>query len=165
MTEETHLPDRRKHGYKELEEQLASDVEEMRDTQRRFFIGGIIVLAIIGLTTALSIFGFGILLKEQGDQQDQIEKQAENIQEQRKESIGNACKDQNYRHDATSAALSTAADEDIAKAKTQAQKKEIARRRDVTLGLIDALTPVQDCEQLVDEAVQAPPPDNQKEGP
>ena len=165
MSEGKDLPDRRKHGYRELEERLEEHVEDIRATQRRFFIGGIVVLAIIGLTTALSIFGFGVILREQGDQQDQIEKQAANIQDQRAQAIGDDCKDQNQRHDQAVNKLMLGAQADIDNAESQAEKKEIARRRDVTIGLIDALSPVQDCEQLVAESVQAPPPDDDKEGP
>lgn len=56
------------------------------------------------------------------------------------------CLDQNKRHDDTVAALRAGSDVDIENAKTKAGKQEIARRRDVTLALIDALAPHQDCE-------------------
>ena len=59
-----------------------------------------------------------------------------------------ACKDQNMRHDATTKSLIDAAAIDADKQDTQAGKLEVQRRRDVTIGLIDAIAPTQDCSKI-----------------
>ena len=178
MSEE-HLPDRRKHGYRELEEKLEAHVEELREEHQkairqieaRFakrYRGMLIAFSIIGLTSALALAGFGILLDRQGEQQDQLKIQqtqlasvveantqlALDIQQQRKDSIRATCQAQNDRHDATTASLIKEAGEDIANAPTAEAKEEIRRRRDVTLGLIDLVQPVENCDERVSDAVK-----------
>lgn len=79
------LPDRRRHGYKELEEKLEEHAHEMEDRLRKFFTKALIAFAIVGVTSAGSLLGFGILLKV--------------IQNQRYDASYQNCRQQNIRHD------------------------------------------------------------------
>jgi uncharacterized protein HemX len=60
----------------------------------------------------------------------------------------NACLRTNARHDNAIHALKEGSDQDIANAPTEAAKKEIARRRDVTISLINAIAPHLDCNNI-----------------
>ena len=134
----------------------------------RFFRGAIIAFAFIGILTTVALVGFGVVLNEQQDTADKLEalvksnqaltlqnkRFAEDIQQQRRDSIRDACVAQNKRHDGSVAALVKGSDEDQANAPNEDARKEIRRRRDVTIALLDALAPVQDCEKLVKESVQ-----------
>lgn len=95
------------------------------------------IVILIGVTSTLGLVGYGFALAE--------------IQSQRLE----VCVDGNTRHDNTSAQLVKLAAEDEAQRKTEAAKAEVRRRRDVTLGLIDALAPHRDCDELVDTGFRA----------
>jgi hypothetical protein len=59
---------------------------------RGFFAKALLAFAVLGLTSALSLFGFGITLSEQHEN-------ARLIQHQRYEAIFENCVDQNERHD------------------------------------------------------------------
>lgn len=93
---EEFMPDRRKHGYREIEEKLekhyadleqslADHAESLEDRLSGFFTKALIVFAILGMTSAGSLFGFGIVLKV--------------IQNQRYEASFQNCQQQNLRHD------------------------------------------------------------------
>lgn len=164
-----NLPDRRQHTYDELAKRLDEHIEKhekaleeqakehdkaikqyaqhSEDRLSRFFSKALIAFAVIGLISAGSLFGFGVVLQNQSEASD-------DIQTQREESIRTACEDTNKRHDDTSAQLVMLADADEAKRKTEAGKAEVRRRRDVTLALIDAISPHQDCDKLVAESVK-----------
>jgi len=150
------LPDRRRHGYKELEERLDAHAAEIAHRFKKRYRGMLIAFSIIGLSSAVALVGFGIVLEQQGNQQDRIEQLAEenqtlalDIQSQRAKSVRLACEDQNDRNTQTSDALIAAAEEDAAQRETEAEKAEVRRRRDVTLALINALQPVKDCQEVV----------------
>ena len=150
------MPDRRRHGYAELEQKLDDHAAAIAERFRKRYRGMLIAFSIIGLTSAFALVGFGIVLREQGEQQDRIEELAESnrefandIQAQREKSVRSQCEDQNARNTATSDALIKAAKEDADKRVTAAAKKEVERRRDVTLALIDALQPVRNCDDVV----------------
>jgi hypothetical protein len=73
-----------------------------------------------------------------------------------------ACEAQNVRHDNTENALKAAAQADIDKAKQnlptsqgKVAVEEIENRRDVTLGLIDMLQPRQECDEVVEDGLDA----------
>jgi precorrin-2 methylase len=51
-------PDRRKHGYKELENKLDRHAEEIKSRLEKFIRRGLVAFAIIGIFTALALFGF-----------------------------------------------------------------------------------------------------------
>lgn len=154
------LPDRRRHGYSELEEKLDNHAQDLEDRLQRFITKALVGFAVIGLTSALSIFGFGLVLSEQAKTSDRLaelvienKKTADAIQRQRETSIREDCQHTNKRHDDTFAKLILLSKQDENSRKTQAGKIEVRRRRDVTLGLIEALAPKQDCEKLVRNAL------------
>lgn len=162
------LPDRRRHGYKELEKKLNDHVKAIEARFRKRYKGMLIAFSIIGIACAVALAGFGYLLNKQGDQQEDLQNQQEqlerlsaanrdlvfDIQEQRKDSIRRACEESNKRNEDTSTALTVAAGEDIQNAPNMAAQEEIRRRRDVTLALIDLIAPKRDCDKAVEDAVK-----------
>lgn len=134
-------------GYEALEKRIDEHAQEVEDRFHKWFVIGLVAFSIIALTSAAGLVGFGILLDRQKDF-------TEEIQDQRKASIIDICRDQNKRHDDTYSALIVAAKVDEDKQKTQAGKREVRRRRDVTLALIDVLAPHQECDLLAERAVQ-----------
>ena len=92
MTEQG-IPDRRKHGYAELENRLDDHAQNIEDRLRRFFIKALIAFAVLGTTSAISLFGFGLALENQA-------KTSKAIQEGRILTLVKICEDQNRRHDA-----------------------------------------------------------------
>lgn len=83
--------DRRKHGYVELEEKINEHQKEIERRLRRFFIKALIAFAVIGCASAISIFGFGLVLKRQANTTRQIQKE-------RFDSLVLNCKDTNARN-------------------------------------------------------------------
>lgn len=169
MTEEHRdLTSPGRRDYDNLVNDLEDHITGTDRRLRKFFIGALAVLAIIGFSTAASIAGFGIVLHEQQQTSDQQQKTAKqlaklvvqnkqftkDIQKQRRESIREACREQTRKHDKTVNALMKGSNLDQKNAPNAAARKEIRRRRDVTIGLIDALAPAENCEQKVKEAVQ-----------
>lgn len=107
----------RRGGYKVLKGEI-----------HHFFFRIWIVLILIGLVCTVALAGFGYLLREQ--QQD----------------FQSRCENQNVRHDNATNALIAGSNEDQLNAKTEEAREEIRRRRDVTIALIDALSPKTDCD-------------------
>lgn len=79
-----------------------------------------------------------------------ISNQNQTIQDQRRESILRACRDQNARHFNTIKTL----DKLIAQL-PESQRKQAEGSRNFTVLLIDALAPVQNCKKLVNESVHS----------
>lgn len=88
----TNPPDRRKHGYRELEKKLNDHTTEIEHRLERFFIKALAAFAVLGITSAGSLLGFGIVLQEQ-------KKVDARIQEQRFDAFKLNCEQQNTRHD------------------------------------------------------------------
>lgn len=107
----------RRGGYKVLKGEI-----------HHFFFRIWIVLILIGLVCTVALAGFGYLLYEQ--QQTALER----------------CQIMNTRHDNATNALIAGSNEDQLNAKTAEARVEIRRRRDVTLALIDAISPKTDCD-------------------
>lgn len=107
----------RRGGYKVLKGEI-----------HHFFLRIWIVLILIGLVCTIALAGFGFLLYQQ--KQDTIER----------------CESTNTRHDNAASALIAGSNEDQLNAKTEEARAEIRRRRDVTMFLIDAISPKTDCE-------------------
>jgi hypothetical protein len=164
-------PDRRKHGYAELEQQIEEHKEEVthdlnlfkeltkqelekfyaeiRQVLRRFFFRALVVCAIIGLTSAVGILGFGLVLRKQSNL-------TEDIQGQRYEVTYNTCKDQNDRHDDTIALLDQLAKKAVKRASPE-ERKQIAQSIASSKLLIDALAPrISDCTALAKSRVKGP---------
>lgn len=155
------LPDRREHTHAELMEAFENHIGRTEARLHRFFKRALIAIAIIGAACTVSLFGFGIVLSEQQKTADQLavlvaqNKQFTiDIQKQRKDSIIETCTAQNARHDGAVKALREGSDIDQENAKTEAAKAEIRRRRDVTIALLDALAPVENCKAKAQAAVQ-----------
>ncbi|MGG6496168.1 UNVERIFIED_CONTAM: hypothetical protein NY603_24950, partial [Bacteroidetes bacterium 56_B9] len=90
---------------------------------------GLSAFAIIGLTSFVAIVGYGLVLRSESKQNNEI-------QDQRREYVRQECQDVNTRHKNSSESLIEKAGEDIKNAPTKEAKTEIKRRRDVTLALI-----------------------------
>lgn len=153
-TEENKIIDRRKNGYAEVEEKLSESAEifqrhalEIEARFRRWLVLSLIGFAIIGLSAFVALFGYGLVLKSQSDF-------TKDIQQQRREATLATCEDTNRRHDHTVEALTAGSDLDQEHAPDEAARVEIRRRRDVTIALIDALAPKQDCAKLTAIRVQ-----------
>jgi hypothetical protein len=136
------LPDRRKNTYASLERRLDEHLEEIENRFKRWLIRGLAAFAVMGIACTIALVGFGIVLGQ--------------IKDTREDFVRSNCESQNEQHDNTSKALIAAAANDIKKAKNHegtsqgpVSVQEIENRRDVTLALIDALRPKQDCEFLV----------------
>lgn len=160
MTEDKRESEGRRE-YDDVNAALGRHIEQNNRRLRRFFIGAIIAFAIIGLACTAALIGFGIVLREQQKTADQLstlvkqnQQFAIDIQKQRKDSIIESCTAQNARHDGSVEALKEGSDLDQQNAPTEAAKAEIRRRRDVTIALLDALAPVENCQQKAKEAVQ-----------
>jgi hypothetical protein len=123
----------RRGGYAELKNELHS-----------FFRKIWVVVLTVGVTSTLGLVGYGFAIRE--------------VQHQRLE----ACEAQNMRHDNTEKMLRVASDADIERAKQnlptsqgRVAVEEIENRRDVTLRLIDALQPSQNCDNVVEQGLEA----------
>lgn len=157
----TFPPPERRKEYTGLEERLDTHAEVLEKRLSRFIIKALLAFAAIGLLTAVALFGFGLVLDKQSSTADRLTAVVEanrqtaiEIQNQRKDSIRSACELTNKRHNDTTKALIIGAGADINSRKTEAGKKEVRRRRDVTLGLINALVPKQNCDALVERSVK-----------
>ena len=148
MTEDTQsdeeVPDRRKHGYADLEKKLDDHAEKLDKRLAAFIRQGMIVFGILALTNTISLVGFGILLSKQGQT-------TADIQTQRRESILRSCLEQNVRHDNTINQLKI-----ITAANLKQRPKEASKIKESvapTIALIDALAPKKECAKLVKESV------------
>lgn len=136
---------RKKAGRREYDDANLALDEHIKENDRRlrkFFIGAIIAFSIIGLACTVALLGFKITLNE--------------IQDTRTDFVRSNCVSQNEQHDQSVDALTAAANHDIEQAKQNqdtSQGKvsvaEIENRKAVTIGLIDALRPKQNCDYLV----------------
>jgi len=129
------IPDRRKNTYEELEKKLDEHISAIETKFDSWFRRGLVIVAFIGLCCAAALGGVYIVLGE--------------VQNTRTEFIRTQCESQNKHNRDTSAQLTALALQDEQHRKTQAGKDEVRRRRDVTLSLIDALAPEQNCDYLV----------------
>lgn len=133
-----------------LDEHVDQYVHVIEDQFRKWFIRGLVAFAIIALSSTVALVGFGYVLKEQQEFSDEI-------QQQREDATRANCEEQNARNRGTQAALKQGSDRDIALATTPQRKAEIRRSRDVTVTLIDAVMPIQDCDARVEKAVPTKP--------
>lgn len=95
---DSDIPPRRDGTPEELEELIIvrSDIhyDAVEVRLARFVNKSLIAFAVIGVTCAISILGFGFVLKQQHDTSN-------DIQRQRFEALVYACNQQNDRHDRT----------------------------------------------------------------
>lgn len=133
ITGDVHPPYRRKNGYKELEQKLEEHATYLEDRLRRFFTKALYAFAVLGVTSAGALLGFGVVLDQQGDVSN-------DIQIQRYEAIYENCIQQNQRHDNA-----------VAKAEGILPKES----REVVILLVNELQPyVEDCEKQARSRVQ-----------
>lgn len=130
-------------GYRELEDRLNTHARSVSDRFHRWFVISLAAFSIIALSSAVALVGFGVLLKQQGNTTDEI-------QQQRREFVQESCADQNHRHDDTAKKLIHAMN--VAIKRNPERRAEIRQSSQVSLGLIDALVPKQNCAQVVREA-------------
>lgn len=138
------LPDRRKNTYRELEKRVDRHLDAMEVRLHRFFMKALAIFAVIGMTSAIALFGFGINLRQ--------------IKETRKDFVYDSCTAQNKRHDNTvNQFYMVAADYKKKHPKEAALIDESVKSN---LQLIDSLAPKQNCKKLSEVAVgeSVPPP-------
>lgn len=147
-------PERRVESFRSLEafheemlDELSQHAERIEARLRRFFFRALLAFAVIGVTSAGALFGFASVLRAYNDVGSQI-------QNQRKAYVRETCQDTNDKHRKAVSALVTGSSADIAAATSEAEKNDIRRRRDVTLALLDAIAPVQNCQAQASDAVQ-----------
>lgn len=140
------LPDRRRHGYEELEAKLDTHATEIKEQLATFIRRGLIAFGVIGVFTALALLGYGYLLRQQHATTDLI-------QDQRRDSILRTCEDQNKRHGDTLKVLDKVIAKVLKSDPSETTKKQLAASRANNVLLINALAPKQDCATLVEEAV------------
>jgi hypothetical protein len=142
------LPDRRQNTYEELENKLESELgEHTRAVEKRlngFFNKSLFIFAVIGITSAVALFGFSVTLTR--------------IKDTRRSFVESSCVAQNKRHDTTIAKFREAAERSIKR--TPEFADEIRASIKDNLEIIDALAPKQDCVRLGKVAVgdEKPPP-------
>lgn len=142
------LPDRRRHGYKELEDKLERHAEELEERFSKSIKGALIAFAVIGLMSAAGLIGFGFILRE-------LANQANEIQAQRRETVFRSCQEQNQRHDATIAEFRKI--ESAAIEKAPQREALIHQSVAASLRLVETLAPKRSCYKLVALSVK---PDN-----
>lgn len=143
--EKRFLPDRRKNSYIDLEKRLDEHTDRVERRFRRWFRNGLIAFAIIGLTSAIAIIGYGFVLRNESNQNDQI-------QAQRKAYVRDECNDINERHRRTDKAFNAEVAKDLKNAPNEAVRVDIRRRAAVTLRIVDAVLPIRNCAKLVELA-------------
>lgn len=94
MTEELRgfAQKERRKGYKELGEELEAHADRIEARLHRFFFRCLAAFAVLGLTSAISLLGFGVVLKQQA-------RNSRDIQQQRYDTLMTNCLEQNRRHD------------------------------------------------------------------
>lgn len=126
------LPDRRQHTYAELKKRLDEHIEVIEVRLHRFFKKALFIFAVIGITSAISIFGFGITLSQ--------------IKDTRRDFVRDTCLAQNHRNRATVAEFYRVAKE--LKKQYPNRAAEIDQSVKTNLRLINTLAPRQNCEKL-----------------
>lgn len=140
-------PDRRKHGYKELEDKLDSHTREVETRLGRFFFRALIAFAVIGMTSAGALLGFGVVLSKQNDS-------AKEIQKQRYDNLVASCVEQNNRNIKTVNTLDEVLKQ-ASRTASKAQQQQMAQSRTSTVLLINALAPfVADCDAAARKRVK-----------
>lgn len=142
------LPERRR-GYRELAEEMKGELQDHADRiegrLHSFFARCLVTFAILGITSAGALLGFGVVLKNQKATTNQI-------QAQREEFIRRNCEDQNDRHDDTIEQFKIAAA--LVSKKHPEQAKQIRESVEQNLLIIKALVPKQNCDQIVAQATK-----------
>lgn len=98
-------PDRRIEERRELsphqeylEERLHDFFEQLEARLRSFFAKCLMIFAVLGVSCAAGLLGFGIVLGKQGDLTDKVAAQNVVIQDQRFDAALSYCNDTNSKH-------------------------------------------------------------------
>lgn len=145
MTEE-QLPDRRKHGYVELEKKLEEHKNEITYQLRGFFVKALVAFAVLGLSCAIALAGFGMVLRKQSDITNEI-------QQQRFDTLVQSCRETNDRNKDVNAKIDgvISATPDVPPGKRKAVKRAAEPFRLV----ISAAVPLREnCQQYARGKVQ-----------
>jgi hypothetical protein len=134
-------------GYNELKNKIQKMAEKNEARLHRWLVLGLAAFVIVGLSSTAAIVGLTILLGKQKHVTTEI-------QAQRKDTIRKNCQDQNKRHDRTLARLDTAEKNAEKHAKTLRRKMKIRNNTEISIGLIDALAPRQNCKAVVRRATR-----------
>lgn len=130
--------------FDELKVELQQHADRIEARLHRFFTMALVVLAVVGICSAVGLVGFGIVLKKQA----QFSK---DIQTQRFEVALDSCLDQNRRHDRVIESI------DMAVAKTpKAQLKQAQKSAGPFKLILEAAVPyTEDCVSLARSRVTA----------
>lgn len=144
------LPDRRKNTYEELVRRLDEHTQAVEKRLHRFFMKALFIFAVIGISSAVALFGFSVVLSR--------------IKETRQDFVRDTCRAQNSRHDNVTAYITSVANAQLAQAKNEAQRKAIKASLLQWYKLIDLQAPHQDCDRLakVSTGDAKPPPPRSK---
>lgn len=131
-------PDRRENAFEaytaEMEKRFQDYTVAMEKRLHRFFMKALAIFAVIGITSAVALFGFAIVLGQ--------------IKETRQDFVRDSCKATKQRHDDATNYITDIANEQLRDAKTAAQRDAITKSLKEWLKLIDLQAPVQNCNRL-----------------
>lgn len=137
-------------GYHDLEKQY----QTIEDRFHRWFVTGLVIFALLGMSCAAGFFAFSYVLGK--------------IQDQRESFIHDNCQAQNERNTNTIVKLTDATNDARNVAESEAEKQRIDQSLEASIAIINALVPVQDCDMLVKVArgeAEAPPPEPKPKKP
>lgn len=150
-------PERRRMGWhEEVLYELEQHATRIENRLHRFFVKALVAIAVIGMTSALALAGFALVLSQ--------------IKETRKDFVRDSCGAQNTRNHNVTQFIDGVAQDQLKHAKTSAERKAIAKALGQWHVLIGLQAPLQNCEHLakvaVGEADPSPPvPSARKEKP
>lgn len=150
------------HGYRELEAMLNKHAEAIETKFHRWFVRGLVAFGIMALGVAAGLVGYGVLLSRQGDLTTTQGQLLQQIKSTRKSFVRDSCLAQNKRHDRTVKKLIHAERKAEAQTSSPRVRMKIRNSVEVSIGLIDSLAPVQDCNKLAAVSIgeaKPPPPD------
>lgn len=137
------LPDRRRNTYDELVKRLDDHTVAVERRLHRFFAKALAIFAIIGITSAVALLGFGIVLDK--------------FKDTRADYVRDSCRAQNERNKDTIKAFHEEANRLKKQFPEQAAGIDAGVRSN--LRLINTLQPRQDCDRLAKVSVgEADPP-------
>lgn len=131
-----HIPEEERIGTPADKFQLNAYELLIATKFQRFYRNALIAIAVIGVSSGVALAGFAYVLVQQ------------------RNAVKEACANRNEQHDNAINSLIEGSDIDQQNALTEETKAEIRRRRDVTIGLIDAVAPKRDCDDLTQPAVK-----------
>lgn len=124
----------RREGYEELAAKLDAHALEIEKRFTKWFRAGLVIVAVIGLSSAIALFGFGYALRE--------------IQQQRRD----VCNSQNNRHDNAIKQFRREAARAIIE--NPELENRIRSSFEGNLRIINALIPKQDCSKTTEQPLK-----------